>query len=225
MYPPGGSSVADGAKVVSLVYKEARGVKARDEHWEAVKPSKMMENGKYDVVADRHKPGWISWDDQFVDEMKTTFKAFRVFALMPIWYMADGGTNTILTNMAGSMTTNGLPNDLLNNFNPISTVVAIPIYNWILYPGLRKRGINFSLIQRISCGYFIGAVLNAVAAIIQWQVYETSPCGYHATECKVGSGVSPLVRIIHHMHSGLILEANMLCSLPGSRSYPFGCSH
>lgn len=88
------------------------------------------------------------------------------------------------------MRTNSLPNDLLQNFNPISTVIAIPIYNWVLYPGLRKRGINFSLIQRMSCGYFIGAILNAAAAIIQWQIYETSPCGYHATNC---GEVSPLV--------------------------------
>ncbi|KAK5130759.1 hypothetical protein LTR08_001704 [Meristemomyces frigidus] len=192
MYPPGGSSVADGAKVVSLVYKDAKRLKANDENWEAVKPTNMVANGKYDAIAAGHKPGWISWDDEFVDELKTTLKAFSVFAIMPIWYMADGGTTTILTNMAGSMTTNSLPNDLLNNFNPISTVVAIPIYNWILYPGLRKRGINFSLIQRISCGYFIGAVLNACAAIIQWQIYKTSPCGYHATDCTSGTGVSPL---------------------------------
>lgn len=193
MFPPGGSSVADATKVVSLVCKEAKSLRTKDEDWEAVKPTNLKNSGKYEEISTKHKPGWISWDDQFVDELRTTLKAFRVFALMPIWYMADGATTTILTNMAGSMTTNGLPNDLLNNFNPISTVVAIPIYNWILYPGLRKRGINFSLIQRISCGYFIGALLNASAAIIQWQIYETSPCGYHATDCKIGAGVSPLV--------------------------------
>lgn len=192
MYPPGGSCVADASKVVRLVYKEAKGVHAKDEHWEAVKPSVMMESGKYDAIASRHKPGWISWDDDFVGEVKTTMKALRVFSLMPIWYLADGGMNSILTSMAGSMTTNGLPNDLLFNFNPISTVVAIPIYNWVLYPGLRKRGINFSLIQRISCGYFIGAILNGAAAVIQWQVYETSPCGYYASDCTIGTGVSPL---------------------------------
>lgn len=195
MYPPGGSSVADSAKVVRLVYGNLKGLKASDEDWEAAKPTNMRESGKYDVVAANHSTGWISWDDKFVDELKTTLKAFAVFSLMPIWYMADGGTTTVLTNMAGSMTTNGLPNDLLNNFNPISTVVAIPIYNWVLYPGLRKRGINFSLIQRMSCGYFIGAILNACAAIIQWQIYETSPCGYQASDCSIGTGVSPLVSV------------------------------
>jgi POT family proton-dependent oligopeptide transporter len=193
MYPPGGSSVADGVKVVRLVHKQAAHLKTTDADWEAVKPTNLEASGQYDTVVAKYKPGWISWDDDFVDELRTTLKAFWVFAFLPLWYMADGGTNTILTNMAGSMTTNGLPNDLLFNFNPISTVVAIPIYNWVLYPGLRKRGINFSLIQRMSCGYFIGAILNACAAIIQWQIYKTSPCGYNASDCHVGTGVSPLV--------------------------------
>lgn len=103
------------------------------------------------------------------------------------------------------MTTDSLPNDLLQNFNPISTVIAIPIYNWVLYPGLRKFGINFSLIQRMSVGYFIGAVLNAAGAIIQWQIYKTSPCGYHASNCTVGTGVSPLVR------SALSLDPSLRC--------------
>lgn len=193
MYPPGGSSVADGIKVVRLVRKQAKHLSTTDTDWDAAKPTKLEASGQYNAIASKHKPGWISWDDDFVDEVRTTLKAFWVFAFLPLWYMADGGTNTILTNMAGSMTTNGLPNDLLSNFNPISTVVAIPIYNWVLYPGLRKRGINFSLIQRMSCGYFIGAVLNAIAAVIQWQIYKTSPCGYQASDCQIGTGVSPLV--------------------------------
>jgi POT family proton-dependent oligopeptide transporter len=193
MYPPGGSSVADGIKVIRIVHNQASHLKPTEADWEAAKPTKIKSSSQYEALAAQHKPNWISWDDDFVDELRTTLKAFWVFAFLPLWYMADGGTNTILTNMAGSMTTNGLPNDLLFNFNPISTVIAIPIYNWVLYPGLRKRGINFSLIQRMSCGYFIGALLNACAAVIQWQVYETSPCGYRATDCEVGAGVSPLV--------------------------------
>jgi POT family proton-dependent oligopeptide transporter len=194
MYPPGGSSVADGIKVIRLIHKQAKHLKTTEADWEAAKPTNLKSSFQYEALAAHHQnPNWISWDDDFVDELRTTLKAFWVFAFLPLWYMADGGTNTILTNMAGSMTTNGLPNDLLFNFNPISTVIAIPIYNWVLYPGLRKRGIKFSLIQRMSCGYFIGALLNACAAVIQWQVYETSPCGYRATDCEIGTGVSPLV--------------------------------
>ncbi|WVW83498.1 hypothetical protein I302_105519 [Kwoniella bestiolae CBS 10118] len=191
-YPPSGSSVGDAFKVIGQVLKRSKGFKGTDEAWESVKPSNLRANGEYEDLAAKHKPGYFSWDDQFVDEVKATLKALRVFVFLPAWYLADGGTNTILTNMAGSMTTNGLPNDLLNNFNPITTVCAIPVYNYVLYPMLRRMGINYGYIRRISVGFLIGAILNAVAAILQWQVYETSPCGYQATECDVGTGVSPL---------------------------------
>ncbi|RSH82130.1 hypothetical protein EHS25_006063 [Saitozyma podzolica] len=189
VYPASGSSVGDAFKVARLALKRSKGLRVTDEAWESVKPSNLLAHGEVEVVELSHKPGWISWDDQFVDEIKATLRALRVFIFFPVWYMADGGTNSILTSMAGSMTTNGLPNDLLSNFNPISTVIAIPIYNYFLYPTLRKLGINFGLIQRMCVGYFIGAVLNAVGAILQWQVYKTSPCGYHATGC---AHVSPL---------------------------------
>ncbi|ORY25526.1 POT family-domain-containing protein [Naematelia encephala] len=192
LYPASGSSVVDATKVTRLAIKHSKALKVTPESWEAVKPSNLRATGEFEALEAKHKPGWISWDDKFVDELKATFRAFRVFIFFPIWYLADGGTNSILTNMAGSMTTNGLPNDLLSNFNPISTVIAIPIYNWFLYPTLRKMGVRFGLIQRICVGYIIGAVLNAVGAILQWRVYKTSPCGYYATECTIGTGVSPL---------------------------------
>lgn len=94
MYPPGGSSVVDGLKVIRVAQMETKGLHSH-EKWEAAKPTKMMETGKYDTIADKHKPGWISWDDQFVDEIKTTLKAMHVFLLMPIWYLADGATTTV----------------------------------------------------------------------------------------------------------------------------------
>ncbi|WRT66804.1 uncharacterized protein IL334_003767 [Kwoniella shivajii] len=191
-FPPSGSSVGDAFKVIGQVLKRGKGLKGTEETWDSLKPSSLRANGEYEQLEATHKPGWISWDDQFVDEVKATLKALRVFVFLPAWYLADGGTDSILTNMAGSMTTNGLPNDILNNFNPIATVCAIPVYNYLLYPTLRKFGINFGLIRRISVGFFIGAILNAVAAIIQWQVYQTSPCGYQATECDIGTGVSEL---------------------------------
>ncbi|WWC61493.1 uncharacterized protein I303_104077 [Kwoniella dejecticola CBS 10117] len=191
-YPPSGSSVGDAFKVVRLIIQRGRSGHGTEDKWESIKPTNLRASGEYDQIASKHKAGWISFDDQFVDEVKATLKALRVFVFLPAWYLADGGTDSILTNLAGSMTTNGLPNDVLNNFNPIATVCAIPVYNYVLYPTLRKMGINFGYIKRIFVGFFIGAILNAIAAILQWRVYETSPCGYAATECDVGTGVSSM---------------------------------
>jgi len=53
-------------------------------------------------------------------------------------------------------------------------------------------GIKFSPIRRIVFGFLLVTLAMVVGAILQWQVYETSPCGWHATECSVGTGVSPI---------------------------------
>jgi hypothetical protein len=98
-------------KVTRLALKRSKGLRVTDDAWESVKPSNLQAHGEVEAIESKHKPRWISWDDQFVDEIKATLRALRVFVFFPVWYMADGGTNSILTSMAGSMTTNGLPSE------------------------------------------------------------------------------------------------------------------
>ncbi|KAF5377967.1 hypothetical protein D9615_006700 [Tricholomella constricta] len=189
--PPRGSVVYDTLKVGKVLVAKGgikKAWKGGDNFWNAAKPSQIAASGGL-----RNKnAGWIKWDDNFVDEIRRTFTACKLFIFLPIFYMADGGLSTIQTSQAGSMTTNGAPNDLLSNFNPLTIIVMAPILNYGVYPYLRKIGINFSPIRRIVFGYFLAAATMAVGAILQWRVYETSPCGYNATGCKTGTTVSPL---------------------------------
>ena len=90
------------------------------------------------------------------------------------------------------MTTNGAPNDLLSNFNPLTIIVCIPILSYGLYPMLRKYNIKFGRISRITFGFILATISGVIGAIVQWRVYETSPCGYYASSCSIGTGVSPL---------------------------------
>ena len=39
-------------------------------------------------------------------------------------------------------------------------------------------------------GFILGTLTMVYAAIIQWRVYKTSPCGNYATDCELG--VSPV---------------------------------
>lgn len=61
------------------------------------------------------KAGWVSWDDDFVDELRRTVKACKLFLFFPIFLMADGGVDSVLGSMGGSMTSKGVPNDLLSS--------------------------------------------------------------------------------------------------------------
>jgi len=90
------------------------------------------------------------------------------------------------------MTTNGAPNDLLGNFNPLTIIVAIPIISYGLYPLLRRYNIKFGPIKRITLGFILAAFSTAAGAVTQYYVYQTSPCGYYATDCTIGTGVSPI---------------------------------
>lgn len=90
------------------------------------------------------------------------------------------------------MTTNGAPNDLLGKFNPLVIIVTVPILSHFFYPALRKYNIHFGPISRITFGFTLAMISGIIGAIVQWRVYETNPCGYHATTCAEDGIVSPL---------------------------------
>lgn len=69
-----------------------------------------------------------------------------------------------------------MPNDLIQNLNPISIIVLVPIFDYFVYPFLRRRGINFTPIKRISLGFIIAGLAMVYAAVLQKYIYERSPC-------------------------------------------------
>ncbi|KAF3922872.1 hypothetical protein AA313_de0206474 [Arthrobotrys entomopaga] len=145
--------------------------------WESVKPS--------NVPADR-RPVWMTFDDQWVDEVSRGIKACKVFLWYPLYWITYNQINGNLTSQAAVMDTHGLPNDILSNLNPFSLIILIPIFDLVLYPGLRKLGINFTPIKKITFGFIVGVLAMIWAAVLQYYIYKTSPCGYHAADpgCK-----------------------------------------
>ena len=65
--------------------------------------------------------------------------------------------------------------------------------SYVIYPALRRAKINFGRISRITFGFILAMSSSVIGAIIQWRIYKTSPCGYQATECDIGTGVSPIL--------------------------------
>lgn len=74
------------------------------------------------------------------------------------------------------MSTHGLPNDILSNLDPLALIIFIPIFDLIvrylsrffylhftlimfhaqIYPGLRRLGVNFSALKKITGGFAAG---------------------------------------------------------------------
>ena len=72
-----------------------------------------------------------------------------------------------LGSMSTYMRTDGFPNDVLGNINPLTLIVFIPLVDKFLYPGLRKIGFKMRPITRITIGFGLGVVAMAYCAVIQ----------------------------------------------------------
>lgn len=184
--PPQGSVMVNFWKIFRVTFSGGWIKRYRQgQLWEYARPSVMAERG-----VTSYKKSGITWDDQWVLDVKQTLDSCKIFVFYPLYLLSDGGIGSIATSQAGAMTTKGVPNDLFNNFNPLTIIVLIPFLNNCLYPLLRKWKINFYPSYRITLGFFLAAMSQVAGAIIQWKVYTTSPCGYYATTCEEVSPIS-----------------------------------
>ncbi|KAF2013588.1 MFS peptide transporter-like protein Ptr2 [Aaosphaeria arxii CBS 175.79] len=137
--------------------------------WERIKPSVLGAN----------KPSWYNFDDAWVDEVRRGFGACGVFVWVPIYWLAYRQMDNNLTQMCSTMALHGTPNDLLQNMDPITLIVLVPIFDLYIYPWMRKKKINFTPIKKICAGFIFGSLAMLWAAVLQHYVYKTS--GYYDT--------------------------------------------
>lgn len=168
--------------------------------WEYAYPENLLagqENTSTTIVktfsGEKTVPIWkgktIDWSAQDVREFKSTLIQCIMFAFWVPFLLNDSGLGSTLNAQAGAMTLNGVPNDLFNNFNQITIVVAIPIIQYVLYPGLKKLNINYRPVHKIFVGFMLGCFSTMTAAILQHKIYQTSPCGNFASTCEEVSTV------------------------------------
>jgi POT family proton-dependent oligopeptide transporter len=106
----------------------------------------------------------------------------------PVYWLAYNQMTGNLTSQAAVMVLNRVPNDIINNINPISLIIFIPIFDLFIYPFLRKRGIRFTPVRRITAGFACAALAMIWATITQLYIYRMSPCGYEANTCVDADG-------------------------------------
>jgi POT family proton-dependent oligopeptide transporter len=175
--------------------------------WENAKPSKQA-----------NKPAWMNFDDEWVDQVARGLKACAIFLWFPIYWLTYNQLNNNLTSQAATMTTNGLPNDVLSNLDPFALIIFIPICDLVFYPFLRRIGINFSPLKKIAWGFFTGTAAMIWAAVLQHYIYKTNPCHYQASTCEDGDGnplVSPLNVWIQTGSYVLVAFSEIFASITG----------
>ncbi|RDB19891.1 Peptide transporter PTR2 [Hypsizygus marmoreus] len=173
--PPRGSILLETFRVIGYALaprwsinplKTIRGIRAPD-FWDPAKPS-SYEEGKV--------PAKITWDDEFVGEVGRTVNACSVFLFFPVFWLCYSQIDGNLGTVAAGMTLDGTPNDLIQNLNPISIIIMIPIFDRLIYPFLRSRNINFSPIKRIYAGFLVAGLAMVYASVLESYQNKLTPC-------------------------------------------------
>ncbi|CAO3614947.1 unnamed protein product [Cunninghamella blakesleeana] len=159
--PPRGSVFVEAGRLFAMKFKVKGGL-------EACKPSNLVKTHP-DFL---HK---VTWDDVFVDELKRTLKACIVFCWFPIYWLCYSQMTNNLVSQAATMQTGNVPNDIMQNIDPICLIIFIPIMDSFIYPFLRRVGIPMRPMFRISLGFFFAAVAMGYTAGVQSMVYNSPP--------------------------------------------------
>jgi dipeptide/tripeptide permease len=134
-----------------------------------------------------------TWNDEFVDDVARAFQATGIFCFFPIQYLNDNGIGGAAGYLSTMLTTNGVPNDVIQNFNSLSIICTVPIFNYVLYPSLRKARIHYGPISRITTGLLISSIGGVAYTVLNYYAYKQSPCGNHGSDdCEIGTGVAPI---------------------------------
>ena len=86
------------------------------------------------------------------------------------------------------MQLNGLPNDTMQVFNPVAVILLGPIVQRGMFPLLRRMGISFGAIARVTAAFAIMAVGIGYAAGNQQLIYSRGPCYEHPLACPEAVG-------------------------------------
>ncbi|KAJ3975658.1 PTR2-domain-containing protein [Lentinula raphanica] len=174
-----------------------------DDFWENAKPSRVA-----------NKPAWMTFDDHWVDEVRRGLKACAVFVWYPIYWLSYNQLTNNLISQAATMDVHGLPNDVLSNLDPLALIIFIPIFDMVFFPFLKRIGLNFTALKKITAGFVSGSLAMIWAAVVQHYIYKTDPCGNMADSTSCNS-VSPLNVWIQTGSYVLIAFSEIFASITG----------
>ncbi|KAK0723285.1 general substrate transporter [Lasiosphaeria miniovina] len=187
LHPAAGSDLGNVFRVLGICIRRG-GIKKFGRHgfWDLAKPSNIAA-ANLDFTYKTH------WNDQFVDDVRRTFQATGIFCFFPIQYLNDNGIGQAANFLSTMLETNGVPNDVIGNFNSLSIIAFAPILNYGLYPLLRRLGIHYGPVARITTGLALSTIGGVGYTVLNYYAYKLSPCGeYGSSDCAIGDGVAPI---------------------------------
>lgn len=145
-------------------------------------------NAKPSVIAAKGGALEHRYNDAFVEDVKRSFQATGMFCFFPVQFINDNGLGSAANFLGTMLTGNGVPNDVIGNFNSLSIIIMGPILNYGLYPALRKARIHYGPIARICTGFFLSTLAGVGYCILTHKAYQTSPCGKYGSSDPACAG-------------------------------------
>lgn len=185
LHPPGGSDLGNVFRVLGVVFRRGGLTRiGRHGFWDLAKPSEIKKAGLNIKT---------QWNDEFVDDVRRTFQACGIFCFFPIQYLNDNGIGSAANFLSTALRTDGVPNDVISNFNSLSIIAFAPVLNYGLYPLLRKFNIHYGPVARITTGLALSTIGGVGYTILQYYAYKLSPCGDQATnDCQIEPKVADI---------------------------------
>lgn len=156
--------------------------------WIAIRHKGSLDRARPIYHAEGDSARRIPWDDSFIDDLKRALSACKIFLLYPFYWAAYSQFLTNFVSQAATMETYGIPNDIMTNINPITTIILLPILDRAVFPYLRKLGVSIRHVDRITVGFLFSSLSMLYAAIIQRTIYTAPPCYDHprSPDCRNG---------------------------------------
>ncbi|CAL8322032.1 unnamed protein product [Merluccius merluccius] len=127
---------------------------------------------------------WMDWAEEkyeklLIAQIKMVLKVLFLYIPLPMfWTLFDqkGSRWTLqATTMDGNFGFLILQPDQMQTVNPILILTLVPIMDSVIYPLIRKCGLNFSPLKRMTVGMFMAAMAFVAAALVQIEIDKTLP--------------------------------------------------
>ncbi|XP_071389295.1 solute carrier family 15 member 1 [Centroberyx affinis] len=156
------------------------------------------------------KQHWMDWaedkyDKLLIAQIKMVLKVLFLYIPLPMfWTLFDqkGSRWTLqATTMDGNFGQLVIQPDQMQTVNPILILTLVPIMDSVIYPLIKKCGLNFTPLKRMTVGMFLAAMAFVCAAVVQIEIDKTLPTFPSASQSQlklVNMGSNPLTVTLPH---------------------------
>uniref|UniRef100_A0A4W6G5B0 Solute carrier family 15 member 1 n=1 Tax=Lates calcarifer TaxID=8187 RepID=A0A4W6G5B0_LATCA len=122
---------------------------------------------------------WMDWAEEKYDKLliaqiKMVLKVLFLYIPLPMfWTLFDqkGSRWTLqATTMDGNFGALVIQPDQMQTVNPILILTLVPIMDSLIYPLIKKCGLNFTPLKRMTVGMLLAAIAFVCAALVQIQI-------------------------------------------------------